>query len=368
MTTALGQLEKLDSSMRIVVLHGKEIFLIAEGTRLLAVRLSREYVEPREDDDEAGERVPRVTFDGETAELAEVLDELRTFGLFQDHKLVIVDRADRFLRGGGKAKDEDEAGDDEAGGSKGEGARRRRALEAYAENPSRQSTLLLRAESWHPGKLDKLVAKVGTVIKCEPLNEREAAAWVTANCPQRHGPTISRPAARLLVDRVGVGLARLDGELAKLAAFVGLERPIGRDDVSELVGRSREEQAWELQTAIMAGKPRDACVKMRQLLEISQLDEVLVMWAISDLLRRLHAVAQLLRQGVGAQSLRSPYRLWRATGDRMIEVARHTEPKVFARLLDRAVRTDLDNKSGLGEAGRNLEALTLHVTDTIGSL
>ena len=101
-------------------------------------------------------------------------------------------------------------------------ASRRRALEAYAENPCAGATLLLRAEKWHRGKLDKLVAKVGAVIKCEQPKDARCRApgpWPRARIATGW-PSIS-PAAQLLVGRVGPGLARLDTELAKLAAFVG---------------------------------------------------------------------------------------------------------------------------------------------------
>jgi DNA polymerase-3 subunit delta len=355
MTVLPKQLEVLDASMRIVVLHGPELFLLTEGTKRLHELLEAEHGE---------HAVQRFTFDGETAELADVLDELRTFGLFQDHKLVLVDKADRFLGGG--AKPEDEV--DEADESKAKGALRRRALEAYAQSPCPGATLLLRAEKWRPGKIDKLVAKVGVLIKCELLKDRDAVAWAVAASPVRHGLAVEPSAARLLVERLGPGLARLDTELAKLAAFVGPGRTIGRKDVVELVGLSREEQAWALQDAIMTGRPGEACAKMRELLEISRLKEPLVMWAISDLLRRLHTVSQLSRQGAAVRPLSKPLRLWGPTGDRIMEVARRSDPGVFARLLERAVRTDLASKSGLGEADRNLEALTLQVTDTIGSL
>jgi DNA polymerase III delta subunit len=355
MANPLRQLDALDASMRIVVLHGPEAFLRSEGTRRLTELLEAEH---------GPDAVQRFAFDGETAEPAEVLDELRTFGLFGDHKLVIVDKADLFLRGGAKAA----AGEGDAEPAKGEGTVRRRALEAYAESPCTGATLLLRAEGWHRGKLDKLVAKVGILIKCEPPDDRDAVAWAVAACPQRHGLAIEREAARLLVERLGPGLARLDTELAKLAAFVADGPTIRRDDVKELVGLGRQEKAWELQTAIMSGRPGEACARMRELLEISRLEKELVMWAVSDLLRRLHTVAQLSRQGGGLRSAGKSLRLWGPTGDRIVEVARRTDPGVFARLLEQAVLTDLASKSGLGEGERNLEALTLQVTDTIGSL
>ena len=46
--------------------------------------------------EEHGE-IDRVVFDGETVDLASVLDEVRTFDLLMRHKLVIVDNADIFL-------------------------------------------------------------------------------------------------------------------------------------------------------------------------------------------------------------------------------------------------------------------------------
>jgi len=351
------QIDALDASMRFVILHGPEAFLQTEATSRLQAALEAEH---------GAGGVQRFGFDGETADLADVFDELRTFGLFREHKLVIVDKADRFLQGGAKAGDDD--GDDEGGAAKGEGVRRRRALEAYAENPAAGATLLLRAETWRPGNLDKAVAKIGAVIKCAELKDRDAVSWAVETCPHRHELVLKRPAAQLLVERLGPNLGRLDTELAKLAAFVGPGHEIGREDVQELVGKSREEKAWELQTAIMTGGPEAACIKLRELVEISQLDPVLITWAVSDLLRRLHTVAQLSRRGGAVRSLSKPLRLWGPTGDRIIEVARRTEPGVFARLLDRAVKTDLANKTGRGEPVRNLEALTLQVTDTIHSL
>ena len=127
MSKTLAALAGLDATMRIVVLHGKEPFLIGEGTARLADALRAAFGS-----------IAKFSLEGETAELAAVLDELRSFALFEPHKLVVVDNADKFVSGD----------------------QRRRALEAYAQNPTEQATLLLRSEGWRPGKFDKLVAKV----------------------------------------------------------------------------------------------------------------------------------------------------------------------------------------------------------------
>jgi DNA polymerase III delta subunit len=68
--------------MRIVVLHGKEAFLRTRYTQDLEEALAEKYGQ-----------IDRFVFDGETARLSDVLDEIRTYGLLQQHKLVILDHA-----------------------------------------------------------------------------------------------------------------------------------------------------------------------------------------------------------------------------------------------------------------------------------
>ena len=170
MTKAFDQLANLSPSMRIVVLCGKESFFISEGTRLLAEALRNAFGE-----------IDQFSFDGVTAGLSDLLDELRTYALIRRHKLVILDHADKFLAGEG----------------------RRRALEAYAGNPTAEASLLMRAEAWRPGTFDKLVAKVWVKIKCDPLPDGEAVRWCVAQCPRRHGRKIERSAAALLVEQLG---------------------------------------------------------------------------------------------------------------------------------------------------------------------
>ncbi|MHC4414268.1 MAG: DNA polymerase III subunit delta [Planctomycetota bacterium] len=355
MARAFEQLADLSPSMRIVVLAGKEPWLISEGTKRLFGALEEAF---------GKDLVDRFMFDGETAAPADVLDELRSYALTQHHKLVIVDDADKFLAGRSGPDDDERAADDEA--ERTPRSNPRRALEAYAEHPAAEATLLLRAESWRTGRLDKLVEKVGVKIRCDPLPAPEAVAWCVGECPRRHKCEIDRSAAALLVERLGPGLARLDSELEKLASFVGGGRKIGHADVGDMVGTSREEKAWALQSAIMSADPATACAKLRELREVSQVPQELAMWAISDLLRRLHTASQLLRQGVGAHAFRRDLRLFGADGDRIIDVARRTEPRRFAQLLQSAVLTDMRNKAGWGQPERNLEVLTLRVADTIG--
>ena len=118
----------------------------------------------------------------------------------------------------------------------------------------------------------------------------------------------------------------------------------------------------------MSGSTAEACTKLRELMEISRIDETLVSWAITDMLRRIHTASQLIRQGVGEQSFRQSLRLSWPPGDRMLEVARRAEPRRIAQLMGEAVGTIHRTRSSFGDRQRNLEVLTVRVTDTIKCL
>jgi DNA polymerase-3 subunit delta len=220
----------------------------------------------------------------------------------------------------------------------------------------------MRASAWNKGKLDALIEKVGLIVKCEPV--KDAAAWCTRECERRHQARIEREAAQLLVERAGTDLLRLDAELEKLAVYAG-SGTIRRADVELLVGGGREEKAWALQAAIVSGSPAAALATIDQVLELDKDLVVLLNWAVADLLRRLHLMAQLLRQGVRLESRRGELRLFGPEGDRMIALAR-SGPARFARLLRQAIESDHRTKSGRGDGRRNLEVLTVRVADSIG--
>jgi len=80
--------EPLQPSMRVVILHGKDGFTILERLKRFQRALT----------DAHGE-VSRFDFDGATARVVDVIDELRTFGLLATHKLIVVDKADQFVAG-----------------------------------------------------------------------------------------------------------------------------------------------------------------------------------------------------------------------------------------------------------------------------
>lgn len=319
---------KPTADMRVVVLKGKELFLRQEGTQAL-----RDALKERCGD------VETLTFDGQTAQAADVLDECRSFGLMVTHKLVIVDNADEFLKEG-----------------------TRELVQRYAESPSDSATLLLRADKWNRGNLDKAIEQVGAVIDCDEVDADTAFGWIGRRAQGRYGVSIAPDAARALIDRLGVGLQRLDTELAKLAVAAP-EGRITLDQVNELTGRSREEDMWSIQSELLVGDPTQALTHLRRILDGSSKDvSVPVTYAAVDLAKKLHAVCRGLADGAALPDIKSAHRLqWGS--DAIIGVARRMSPAAARDLLAAALEADARQKSGGGDPEVILESLALRFAD-----
>ena len=317
------------AEMPIVILHGPELFLHDEYTRRLVESLKKAHGE-----------IEHFSFDGSTTPLAVVLDELRSYGLMQSHKLVVIDNASEFMKAAGN----------------------RPAMERYAAEPMSEATLLMRSREWRPGNFDKAVKKTGTVIKCELPGDAEAEKWCLGRVEKAHQVRIEPSAARLLVERIGTSLSRLDVELSKLASACGAgpESVITREAVIELVGLGREEQAWLIQEPILAGDRSGAIKTVQSLYDVSRAPSVLLMWACVDLARKLNEAALMLEQGVPAAALSRPLQLWGPSARTLPSAAgrlgsRKTGPMLES-LLDLDRRTKTGRMPGLSDAPAAREA------------
>ena len=318
----------LDQNTRVALLVGKEPFV--RDAHLQRLRQALE--------DAHGE-VQIVRLRGSECEIADALDEARSFGLMVTHKLIVVSEAADLVTGESN----------------------RRAMERYVQSPTESATLALLSDTWHKGKLDKMIADVGAVVPCEALAEPDAMRWVETRAIKEHKVRIERDAARLLVERLGTSLQRLDSELAKLAA----DHPtIDESAVRSLVGKTREEEVWGIQSDILRSRPGVAVAQIRDALEISRHPPVLVSYALTDLTRKLHAMARGLDERIPPAQLAKALRLWGSSGRAIEDAARRLGPSVAARLFREAIATDAAIKSGLGKPQRRLERLALQIASS----
>ncbi len=324
--------------MRVVLLKGPEPYLQAQYLRLVAEGIEASLGEP----------ASRFEFDGPSTTLATLLDELRSYGLMQSHKLVVVDAAEQFVK-------------KEAN---------RRALEVYAANPMDEATLVLRSlGDWRAPKLEKAIASAGAVVSCDSPNAATAASWCVSRAEKAHDAIIDRAGASRLVDRVGPGLARLDAELGKLAVAADGQPPrITVELIEQMVPPSREEQGWIIQSVVLSGDPGRALRTLRELKDISRVPDQVLSWALVDLGRKLHEAARQLEAGVGESAVGKALRLWGPDTRPVLETARRLGGTQAGRLLEEALETDLALKSGRsGNATRTLEGLAVVLADSCGA-
>jgi len=284
----------------------------------------------------------RFSVDGESCSLADVLDELRSVGLMATHKFVVLDKADTFLtRTFPSGKGEEKM---------------RSAIERYAADPEPTATLVMRAETWRPGNLDKRIAKVGQVCKFARLKAPEATRWLIDRVARVHGGKIAKPAAAALVEQVGVDLARLDTEAGKLACAVESDRPIELADVQALGGRASEEKGFVLQSALLSGKPAEAVRTLHELNQLSGQHEQFLHWVAADLVRKLAAAVDMLEQRTDEKTICTALKIFPFDMQRpFFAAARRLGRPGTARLLGRLTEMDARAKSGFAEQTRNLE-------------
>lgn len=322
----------LSAECRLVVLHGPEVFLRAQHTAILKEKLA-----------EAFSGIDVFQFDGEKDEAAAILDECRSFGLMSAHKLVIVDNADQFVKEANRA-----------------------LVERYAQAPCEGATLLLRADSWRPGKIDAMIDAVGTRILCDKVTPETAMKWTRVHAHKKHGADIGEQAAWMLVDRFGPDLGRLASEVAKLAVAAGAGGAITPAMVQALAAGAREIEPWAVQEAMLRGDAESRIAAVRGILGSAAKEaHVPVAIACAQLAANLHAVAAGARAGVSPSESGRARKLW---GDRLAPIesaARRADPDALRALLDHALETDAKGKSGVGNPEISLEVLAWRFAQTL---
>ena len=303
-----------DATARVVVLHGKDDYLRSLHTDRL-VGLLRD----------AHGDLDTLRYDGNSDRPADILDECRSFDLMMRPKVVIVDDAEKVVKDSARA-----------------------LFERYAESPPESATLILRSGAWRPGNLDKLIKKVGAIVKCDTLSPGEAVQWAAGRAVKRHEATIEPAAAVALIERLGCNLGRIDSELAKLAAAAAADGDpvtITTKHVSDLVGRTREEEVWAIQSRLLAG-PEEALGAVREALGPWRQPPVMVMYACVDLLRKVHGASKLAAQGEPPQQISKSLKLWGDSQRAVMGAARQIKPDAAAAALRRVIGLDRDAKSG----------------------
>jgi DNA polymerase-3 subunit delta len=243
----------------ICVVYGDDAYLVQESIAAVA-----RAIFPDRDADQVISRFP-----GADANLAAVLDEVRTLPFFSRNRLVIVDDADPFV------------------------TRYRKELEAFTEKLCEKGILLLRTKAWvSTTLLAKAIEKVGFAIDCKSPKEGDLVPWLCQMASDRWGAQLAAPEARLLLELVGPESGILMAELEKLSIYVAETKHIEKNDILKLVGAGRVENIWKTLDAALGGQGALALLHLDTLMTAGE-EPVGLLAAMSTSLLKLHHAGRL---------------------------------------------------------------------------
>jgi DNA polymerase-3 subunit delta len=312
----------------IYVVYGPDVFLRAEAVRDL---LGREC-----GSSEAS--LGPTRFEGDRASLADVLDEVRTFSLLGDRRVVVVDDADGFV------------------------SKHRHALERYCRERPEVGCLILCCNQFDGRtRLFKAVQKIGELIRCEPPRGQALLGWIATRAQRVYGKTVDAASATRLRELVGDAPGTLDSELSKLSIYADPRGDITTADVEALVGHNRGETVFAVLDAIASGDVRGALHHWERVLATDRAAPGRAIGGLAWGVRRLLDAKRSQMEGTPLAQLARQH--W-------------VDPAVLRRRLDRVsvsqlenqlsdlLSADLASKTGLSDVGGAVEKFIIKHTVT----
>jgi DNA polymerase III subunit delta len=169
-------------------------------------------------------------------------------------------------------------------------------------------TVVLIARAKAPPKLASAVkAAKGELHEFEAPKAREMPARLVAEA-QQLGFRLEPAAARLLVDRMGVGSLRLQNELERLALWAGEGGEVSAADLAAMISDTSEEAVWSLSDALLEQDSAKALRIAERL--IAQGENVTgLIYGLASRLRQACAAAAQLEEGIAPKQVESSLRM-----------------------------------------------------------
>lgn len=221
---------------------------------------------------------------------------------------------------------------------------KREILGRYLDQPSPSTVLVFVAEK--PDfrlNVYKAFRTHGAVVACQPLYDNRVPEWILERM-KRLDRSIARDAAGLLQAHVGSSLRDLRNEMEKLVIYVGDRKTIGLDDVSAVVGLSKNFTVFELQKSIGQGDLRRSIEVLSHMLDAGAVPSVIVanltryfqkLWLLPSLRRQARGDAEV----AGALGINSFFLKEYESALKAHPVHRVEEAFIFLQEADEALKT-----------------------------
>ena len=271
----------------------------------------------------------------EDADIAEVLDELRTMPFLAEKRVVLIKDADGFV------------------------SANRQYLEKYFDSPSPCGVLVLTVGTWPKNtKLAKKLAAAGQLIDVAEIKPWKLPKFAADCAESKHGKAFAGRSAELLVELVGDDPGRITREVEKLAMYVGDRKLITADDIEKLIGHNRMFNAFAVIDAITAGDLGGAIERLRNMFAADRSAEFTVVGAFAYHFRRMFTAKTLLAKGVAQRQVMGQLRIWGNVDGFFRQLGRMSLEKIGAVLCELA-RIDYASKTGQATCRVAIEQLVV---------
>lgn len=267
--------------------------------------------------------------------VSEVLDELRTAPFLTKERVVLIKNADDFV------------------------SRNRQLLERYFDNPCPTGILILAVKSW-PGstKLAKKLSKAGKLIKIAQVKQWQLPSHLIEYAGSAHGKSLARTAAELLIELTGDNLARLYGEIDKLALFVNTEKIITARHIELLIGHNRLFNVFAIIDAIVTGNISKALGRLRSMFAEDKSTEYTAIGAFAFHFRKVFRAKVLLGRGLNTSEVAIKLKIW-SNKEAFFAQLQKMSLEQLGSILQRLAAIDYAIKTGQTKAEIAIEQLVL---------
>ena len=215
-----------------------------------------------------------------------------------------------------------------------------------------------------PAGLARVIEKCGGEVRTYEAPRGAAyAGWVSER-GRELGLSVSREAARALVERIGSNQQRLLRELEKLATFAGEGASVGPEEVEALSVPAVEARVYELADALVEGDSERALLVAEELRTRGE-DMMHILFALLRQLRNCQRACSMVAAGKSLREVQAELRVPQFVARRLVAQARGVDPERLERALD--LLADLDYAiRGAGNLDADT-ALTLTLARAAGS-
>ncbi len=152
-------------------------------------------------------------------------------------------------------------------------------------------------------KYIKRFQEKGVVVEFKRPYDNQVPDWIKS-IAKKQGLQLSADAVATVHELVGSNLQDINGELKKLAQYVGERKKVTEEDVVAVVSRIRVDSVFDLTDAIGRGDRARALTCLANLLDNGQ-NEVGVLALVSRHVRILKLVSDGMKEGLSGQRLSS---------------------------------------------------------------